>query len=238
MVQAPAEVEVIHEIILAARSGNLPISARRAFDKIIYVGHSYGSLIGNSLNTKYPADADGTVLTGFSSQIVTVVPSVFVEAIPLPADTLQPARFGNLPVGYLEISSQSGVQSLFFAGGSIDYDLALFSYDFSIRGVISLGEAVTIASSVQTASQYTNPVFVVTGQEDAIFCNLLGLDLLLDLGCGSGSSSYLAQTSALYPNARDYEWYAVQNAGHCWQLHYAAQAAFGVVHTWMANKGF
>jgi pimeloyl-ACP methyl ester carboxylesterase len=234
-VQAPAEVEVIHQMILAARAGDLPIPGSRAFDKIIYVGHSYGSLIGNALNTLYPSDANATVLTGYSSQLVAVVPSVFVEAVPLPADTLQPSRFGNLPVGYLEVSSESGDRSLFFAGG---YDPALFSYDFSIRGTVSLGEAVTIASSIQIATKYTNPVFVVTGQDDAIFCNLLGLDILLNTGCGSGSSSFLAQTSALYPNAVNYEWYAVPNSGHCWQLHYAAQAAFGTVHTWMANNGF
>ena len=221
--------------MLAARAAALPIPKPRAFKKIIYIGHSLGSVIGNSLNTKYGSDVDATVLTGFSSQILTALPAAFGLILALPAATVQPSRFGGLQAGFLEVSSEPGQQSVFFSGG---YDPTLFSYDYMGRGTVSVGEAATVASGIQTATNYTLPVFVVTGQKDALCCNGLGLGLLLSASCESVSTDYLGQTSVLYPNAKDYQWYVVQNAGHCWQLHSAAEATFGVVHTWMAIKGF
>lgn len=62
----------IHEIIQLARAGSPPIP--RAFDKIITVGASMGSLALNYLNVNYPQDADATILTGFAKDWATVIP--------------------------------------------------------------------------------------------------------------------------------------------------------------------
>lgn len=72
VVQTPAEVEVIHQIILKARARTIS-PAGRAFNKVILAGHSYGSIVGNALNVEYPNDVDATILTGFSSTYRTAI---------------------------------------------------------------------------------------------------------------------------------------------------------------------
>lgn len=52
VLQTPLQVEVNHQIIAKARAGTLPIPQHRSFETIIYGGHSYGSILGNSLNVK------------------------------------------------------------------------------------------------------------------------------------------------------------------------------------------
>lgn len=83
----------------------------------------------------------------------------------------------------------------------------------------------------------------MTGQRDAIFCNLLGLNILLGgvLGtqsdCGDARTGYLGQSRTLFPRASVFDTFVVPEAGHCWQLHYAAEKAFGTVHEWLGMAG-
>jgi pimeloyl-ACP methyl ester carboxylesterase len=67
--QIPLQVEILRLINEAARSGNLPLPeaySGASFDKIIAVGHSLGSVVVNSLNWRYPSDANATLLTGYA----------------------------------------------------------------------------------------------------------------------------------------------------------------------------
>jgi pimeloyl-ACP methyl ester carboxylesterase len=219
-----------------------------AFEKIIYVGHSYGSIIGNALNSAYPNDADATILTGFSNFFKTIAPSVLALALPLPAELVQPSRYGNLnDPGYWEFTGQSYFDYLFYYPGGYDTNFA--NYDWSTRGTITIGELITVLFGGVTADDYSNPVMVASGEYDSVFCNNLGLDLtpLLQPNCMQvplinllNGRNYLQGAQEYYPNVpdSDFEWYAVPNAGHCWQFHYSAYAAFGVMHNWMASNGF
>ncbi|KAH6712610.1 Alpha/Beta hydrolase protein [Leptodontidium sp. MPI-SDFR-AT-0119] len=242
-VQYPVEVETIHQIIVKLRAGTLPPPLNgRKFTKVIYVGHSYGSIIGNALATSHPQDTDALLLTGWSSTFITLIPTVLGTAVVLPASLTLP-RFKSLPLGYLTINSQPGFRGLFFASPGT-YDPALFDYDFANRGTITAGEAATLAFGVNTASEYTGKVFVVTGERDAIFCNVLGLNILLGgiLGtqseCGDAETGYLGRSRSLFPRASAFDAFVVPDAGHCWQLHYTAEKAFGTVHEWLAKQGF
>jgi pimeloyl-ACP methyl ester carboxylesterase len=149
--QIPLQVEILHLIIEAARSGNLPLPepySGARFDKIIAVGHSLGSMVVNALNWRYAADADGTVLTGYAIfsalQLGGVLPNV----------GLAPAI--GLPIGYLEITSYSGWLWLFYSEEL--YDPGLESYDWNHRGTATLGEVASIAFGSQKAYHYTGPV--------------------------------------------------------------------------------
>jgi pimeloyl-ACP methyl ester carboxylesterase len=64
VLQPPIEVEVLHSIISQMRQGTI---YSPAFERIVYVGHSYGSYLGNHLAAIYPDDADDLVLTGWSA---------------------------------------------------------------------------------------------------------------------------------------------------------------------------
>lgn len=48
----PLQTETIHQLIVKAYAGSLPGAKGKVFNTIIYVGHSFGSFIGNYLNVQ------------------------------------------------------------------------------------------------------------------------------------------------------------------------------------------
>jgi pimeloyl-ACP methyl ester carboxylesterase len=222
--QIPLKVEILHLIIDAARSGSLPLPAPytgNSFNKTIVVGHSLGSVV-NSLNWRYPAGADATLLTDYAPFYPFQLVGFFIES--------RLAFAPGLLIGYLEFSSQPDVLWLFYSEGL--YDQGLASYDWNHRGTVTLGEAAMGVTGSQTAGEYEGPVMVITGLHDATFCSILTLDLglpLLELGgtvmCDTDAGGVVPSTQSLYPRARSFEFF-YPNAGHCWHLHYVAEEGF------------
>jgi len=236
-VQIPLQVEILHLIIAAARSGNLSLPAPYSgtkFSRIIAVGHSLGSVVVNSLNWRFPADADATILTGFASNLYTLQLLGF-----LAESSLVPAR--DLAVGYIEFSNYEDWLWLFYSPGLYDENLA--NYDWEHRGTAALGEDVTGVLGSQVAEQYVRPVMVITGLHDAVFCSFFTLDLggLLGLGgtqtCDMGPDGVVGMTQGFYPRARSVDFF-YPNAGHCWALQNAAEEGFEAAHGWMSEQGF
>lgn len=65
VVQGRLQVKQLHFLLQSARHGLLPGVDK--FDRIAYVGRSYGSTFGNHSAKDLPDDADALVLTGYSS---------------------------------------------------------------------------------------------------------------------------------------------------------------------------
>ncbi|KUJ10286.1 uncharacterized protein LY89DRAFT_675142 [Mollisia scopiformis] len=235
VVQCPAQAATVHEMILLARNGALPFP--RNFDKIIFVGESLGSLVGNYLNVNYPQDADATILAGFAKDWVTVIPGFTFTAGLLPALGVQPSRYGNLDPSYLEASIQSGVEFLLFYGPNTYYDRTFILQDYANRGIITLGEAAS-GALVPTALSYKGPVLVIDGEQDTVFCGFLALEFLGPGNCGSGPTSKPALTNIIYPSASNYTSYIVPNSGHCWAHQTNAQMGFKYSHDWLSGLGF
>ncbi|KAI9730400.1 MAG: hypothetical protein M1834_005910 [Cirrosporium novae-zelandiae] len=237
VVQVPAQVEAHHQIIRALRSGTISELNNQSFSKIIYVGHSYGSVMGNTLSSRYPADADALVLTGYTSALKPSIPGVVLTGGVIPAALVDTSTFGSLPLGYLATSSLSGRISLFMSPSTSDWDQKIASYDWARQGTVTLGEAVSGLFITDVAKNYTNPVFVLTGHEDQIFCGL-SLPALGTTNCGNGSQGYLGKTAELYPNARPFEYLDVPNTGHCLNFHYSANVSFEAAHGFLGRMGF
>ncbi|EKD19781.1 ctr copper transporter family protein [Drepanopeziza brunnea f. sp. 'multigermtubi' MB_m1] len=239
IVQMPAQAATVHEMIQLIRAGPAGGSPfPRAFDKIIHVGCSMGSLMANVLNVQYPSDVDATILTGFSKTWINVIPGFTLTAGLLPAQLVQPSTYGPLTVGYLLPTSEPGVEYLLFYGPpGTNYDPEFIHQDYLNRGTLTLGEAVSSAL-IPTASRYKGSVFVMTGQQDVVFCGSLGFIGGGPGNCGNGSWSILAQTQALYPQASNYTYYGLPNAGHCWEHQYVAQDGFARAHDWLAGRGY
>lgn len=236
-VQCPAQVEILHQIILLARGGASPFP--RPFDQVIVAGHSLGSIIVQSFSVKYPSDADAIILTGYSRFIINFLPGMVLTALLLPAAVVQPDKYGDLAVGYFEASVFSGVEYLFFYGANGQYsDPDFIAYDYTLRGCLTVGEGVTGAVAAATAYGFKGSVFVATGQQDTLFCGTLALPIVGPGECVGGALNYLEATGDLYPDAATYEYFAVPDAGHCWQYHYSAQLGFNVTHTWLEEQGF
>jgi pimeloyl-ACP methyl ester carboxylesterase len=65
-VQANLQTNIHHVIVQMARAGKIP-NTKTAFKKIIFVGGSYGSILGNQQAIQYPADLDALLLTAYSN---------------------------------------------------------------------------------------------------------------------------------------------------------------------------
>ena len=108
----------------------------------------------------------------------------------LPALSVQPAKYGTLDPSYLEASMQSGVEYLLFYGPDIYYNRTFILEDYNNRGTITIGEAAT-GALVPVAHNHENPVLVIDGQQDVVFCGSFGLQLFGPGDCGYGPSASL-----------------------------------------------
>ena len=94
VIQAPLEVSALYEVTNMLRHGALPgISC--AFNKVVHVGHSFGSALSFGLVSAYPNVSDGIILTGFSMNSSSIFPTVAGFDLKL-ARLNQPLRFGNV----------------------------------------------------------------------------------------------------------------------------------------------
>jgi pimeloyl-ACP methyl ester carboxylesterase len=108
-IQAQAEVEALNSVTLQLRSGGIP-EIGRSFDKVIHVGHSFGSVQSYWLSALYPKNTDGVILTGFS--VATQFLSYVIAGWNLHSARLnQPLRFGNASSeGLRNLAEQYGAQ--------------------------------------------------------------------------------------------------------------------------------
>lgn len=134
-------------------------------------------------------------------------PGFTITAGLTPAFAVDPVKHGNLDPSYLEATVESGAEFLLFYGPDVYYNRTFIHQDYLNRGTITIGEAASCAL-VPTASDYKNPVLVIDGEQDTVFCGSLGLEPLGPGNCGFGSTSKPAQTQIIYPSAN----YSVSSA--------------------------
>jgi pimeloyl-ACP methyl ester carboxylesterase len=101
-IQAQAEVEALNEVTKKLRAGSIS-EIGYSYDKVVHVGHSFGSVQSYWLSALYPNNTDGVVLTGYSNA-AEFLPYIIAGWNLHSARLNQPFRFGN--------ASASGVQAL------------------------------------------------------------------------------------------------------------------------------
>ncbi|KAF9698970.1 hypothetical protein EKO04_003320 [Ascochyta lentis] len=108
-IQAQAEVEALNEVTKKLRAGSISeISC--SYDKVIHVGHSFGSVQSYWLSALYPNNTDGVVLTGYSTA-GQFLPYVVAGWNLHSARLNQPFRLGNVSAtGVQTLAQQYGVQ--------------------------------------------------------------------------------------------------------------------------------
>ena len=144
--------------------------------------------------------------------------------------------FLNDDLGYLIANSLAGIEYFLFFGPGQYYDPSFIALDYTARGTITIGEAITGALGKSVAEEYTGSVLVLTGNRDVVFCGTLYLPIEGPGNCNG--SGILEETRTLYPRARPYSWFSLDNSGHCWQHHYTAQTGFKYAYDWLAQQGF
>ncbi len=232
--QLPLEAAILEKIMQAARDGALPSVATK-FRKIIYVGHSYGSLIGNWIAQSNPTAADQLHLTGFSERLLVGSPSILVGPVWLPASLLDSARFIGLDLGYLMATSREGTERVFF---SDDMDPAVLDRQWETRGTVTIGEILTAMLGQGSAPEFKGDIFVVNGDEDALFCASDPITAAKAKKGACEDRGVSKNVADSYPAARRFGYLNLPKIGHSLGVHKDASRAIAASHEFMAASGF
>ncbi|KAH9475537.1 hypothetical protein JR316_0012652 [Psilocybe cubensis] len=225
-VQTATQVEIAAQLIKYLKSGK----SGYTFTRFIGLGHSYGSLQLLGLASKYGNLLDAIILTGFSPFQGGISTSLAAFGLTI-ASEQNKARFGrlsgSLPSSYLTTQSIYNDQSAFFAFPFFDFNVLKIAS--STKGTATLGEFLTLSASV--ASNYTNPVFVVTGDKDFIFC---GGDCFQKF---PGASVNLVEASGvLFPAVQKFNVSIPANTGHAINVHFSAPNVYKEIQNWIASN--
>jgi pimeloyl-ACP methyl ester carboxylesterase len=154
--QVPTQVAILAEISKLIQTGKLHRRISKP-NKLVHVGHSFGSLITNGLVAASPSLSDGVVLTGFSHNTSWTPLFELCLGFEL-ARTNNPGRFHRYDFGYLTW------------GNEYDNQCALYTYPFfdtyvlkeaeRIKAPFAISELLSFASVPLAAPNFTGPVLV------------------------------------------------------------------------------
>ena len=155
-VQASTQVAVLTQLTQLARGGKLSSRIPKP-EKVVHVGHSYGSLVSNALAAAQPSLSDGLVLTGFSHN------SSFTSSFLWPlsfhlAREENPRLFGGLSSGYLIWGDKYDNQAAFF--NYPFFDTAVLEQAEKNKAPFALAELLSITAVPLAAPQFKGPVLV------------------------------------------------------------------------------
>ncbi len=222
-IQAPLEVAALIALTQMLKQGSIPGVSK--FDKVVHVGHSFGSVQSFALSRDMPDLSDGLVLTGWSASALFypyfLLGGNFVSVIGTPLESKYVA-------GYFTPGNPSGVQTNFFAPNHFDPNILPFAY--AIGQPVTAGELLTIAGAGMGTSTAAVPVLVITGMRDLPYC---GGDCTMN-----GQANIPAQAQSVLPNAQPFDVNIVPNAGHALNLDIDHAAVFTTVNDWLTQNGF
>jgi len=213
-VQGPLQARYTLNLVKALRRG-IPAAGLPPFPKIIYVGHSYGSWLGNNVARDDVRAVDAFVLTGYSG---TVALPIALTIDFSSAAVVNPARFAGVPLGYLAGQTPAVRTAAFYAGA---YDAALPARDFATHDTFAVGEGLSPAFT-PLLTEYAGPVLLATGELDVLFCP----------GGAAACNATLHQTASYFPRAR-FSVLSPKDTGHTLSLHSSAPRTINAVHAWL-----
>ena len=247
IVQAPLQVEILKGITEMARSGELgAVSAGTmvsnaststsnesdaSFDKIIHVGHSFGSILTSRLLATYGNLSDAAVLTGY-------IPNQYLADLRLTSWGLEYAPqsnmtlFGDRPSGYM-VAGARGLQTTFFSTeanastGIGGFDTQVLDYAFSIRQTVATSEWLQFPVTLGAAPQFQGPLQFMLAEFDFGVCRG-DCRLAFDLASLQGS----------FPNATDIDIYTQPGSGHALTMHRKANLGYEATLDWLDRNGF
>ncbi|KAK5172667.1 uncharacterized protein LTR77_002787 [Saxophila tyrrhenica] len=223
-IQALLEVDALRALTEALRGGEVD-GISSSFDKVVHIGHSFGSQHTYALTAMYPDISDGITLTGFSQNgsfaAFFLLGGNFVEAN-------GNAAFSDLPDGYFAAGNPSGVQTNFFAPQ--DFDPAILTYAYNNGQPVTVGELLTFGGETGSPNPFAGPVHIVTGERDIPYC---GGNCL---AAPTGYDSVPATSQQFFENT-DIDVTIIPGAGHGLNLQYTHPQTYSSILNWFADNG-
>lgn len=219
-IQAFIEVAALAQLTEMVRKGSIPGQQQEEKpEKVVHVGHSFGSGLSYALTATFPELSDGIVLTGFALN------SSF-QGYFLAGGNFQQAHLSTMKnresyaPGYLVSSDVNANQVLFFAPPYFDPKMLEFAEKH--KQPVAVGELLTMNSS-PTQSAFAGPVLIITGDQDVPFC---GGDCS---NTGGVAPSIPDMGRKAFPKTNKFEAYVQPNTGHGLNMHYNATAAYDYI---------
>ena len=223
-IQALLEVDGLRALTEGLRDGCIE-GVDDEFEKIVHVGHSFGSTHTYALTAMYPDISDGIALTGFS-QNGSFVPYFMLGGNFI--DVKENAALAPLyDHGYLASANPSAVQTNFFAPGTFDPDILTFAA--TTGQPVTIGELLTIGGETGSPNPFAGPVFIITGERDVPFCGGSCLN-----GAPSGSS-IPAQAQKFFTKS-NITTTIVPGAGHGLNLEYSHPFTYKSINDFFVAK--
>jgi alpha-beta hydrolase superfamily lysophospholipase len=220
-----AHAFTIAQLVAGLRTGTI---GGAAFQTVVGVGHSMGAgiLQYEAGTASDPARVpDYLILAGF---LFNADPAAVAQigAALYPADQDPDFAAAGLPTGYL--TTRPGTRrDLFYAPD--DADPAIIAVDETTKQTSTLAERTTLGSARDTkvTLAITVPVLLAVGQSDNLAC-----DVALGLLCDT-SAELVSRESAHFSARACLSTYVVPGAGHAYNLHRNARAAYDYGNLWL-----
>ncbi|CAK7216736.1 hypothetical protein SCUCBS95973_002907 [Sporothrix curviconia] len=239
VVQANLELEILRQLTLMARNGSLYKFAAKAAptsvaafqkhgsstpDKVVHIGHSFGSVLTSAFIATYGDLTDGAIITGYVyGQYLGSAGSV---SFALEYAATGHPRFDR-PSGYV-VSKPVGIQTIFFGGDpATAYTPALFAYGVSIKQPVPVGEFASAYKILnRPGGSFHAPVQFLLPEHDFYICRG---------DCNNYTS--VEQLQVFYPNATAIDLKIQPNTGHALPLHNNATAGFQLSFDFLGSHG-
>ncbi|KAF2482664.1 hypothetical protein BDY17DRAFT_251478 [Neohortaea acidophila] len=197
------------------------------FEKVLHVGHSFGSIQTVGVLKMDPNVWDGVALTGYSTQSLYFdffeLASDFVEAQPL---------IPEYPLGYLAPGGTAALEEDLL--GPNEFDPTILPFLASTGAPPTVGEFLTLTAGSAAdgpPTEFTGPVLVISGQNDLPFCGG---------NCDQSFTGYPTLPAAaqrLFPNASAYQTVIVPGSGHGLNLQYTHPFTYAQVNGFFIEHG-
>ncbi|CAM3203712.1 pimeloyl-ACP methyl ester carboxylesterase [Williamsia muralis] len=220
-VSAYTAAQTVHEVIAAARDGQLG----HRWEKIVLVGHSFGSLTAMMEAGTYH-DVDGLLISG-ASHAPGPAGILQIQGTVRPA-LLDPLTKDSVPAGdYTYLSVPDARAKAFHAPG--DSDPGVVAADEASRVAGTIGVLATIPVFIPTTFDIDVPVLIANGRADKVFCAQGGGGSLTD--CTDADSLYRSE-QPFFPQA-DLSTYVLPGAGHSMNLALNNREFFDRATSWV-----
>lgn len=204
--------DTVHQVVSALRDGTLGT----AFERVILVGHSYGSVTSYLEAGRYH-DVDALIGTGIAHRVDMAQLTMRVVAQSAPA-ALDP-KFAHSGYDPLYVTTRVGARNVFYNPDNADPEvIKLDEHLKETAGELEIPTAAVYL--VNSVSKTTNiPVLTVNGDKDPFFCTPLAADCSSDKALADFERPYYG------PNAT-VEAKVIPNGGHDINLERTAPQAY------------
>jgi hypothetical protein len=157
-VQSFLEVAALRQLTTNLRNCNATRDITANYQRILHVGHSFGSMLIYGITALDWTILDGIALTAFSKN-GSFVPDFVYGADFVPANVTTTGK--SWPAGYYAAGSVDTLQIDFFAPGN--FDPAILEPVYHAGQSLPISEFLTLPYPVARLNPFPGPVFIVTG---------------------------------------------------------------------------